>query len=93
MRGRFACTIREGPPRLSERLLWLVDECRLGPELLPEKEERELDECELEERELEERELEERELEDLEECELELRPFGGIRAPFLSFFYYITGYR
>ena len=82
------------------RLVLLVAECREGPDVRKEEacelEERKPEERELEERELEERELEERleerdeerdELrddDDLEECELELRPFGGIANPPLS---------
>ena len=77
------------------RLVLLVAECREGPDVRKEEacelEERKPEERELEERELEER-LEERDEErdelrdddDLEECELELRPFGGMTNPPLS---------
>ena len=95
MRGRLVLLVaecREGPDVRKEEACELEERKPEEREL----EERELEERELEERELEERELEERleerdeerdELrddDDLEECELELRPFGGMTNPPLS---------
>ena len=61
--GRLFCLAEEAPPNKG-RLLWLDEECLLGP---PDREDLLLEPEEYDERELEERELEERELEDRKE--------------------------
>ena len=104
VRGRLGTEVRdvadrdEDLPEMSGRLVLLVEECRLGPERLPEYDDREPEELlpEDEERELDDREEEdERKLEDLpdewdelwedlDEWEPELCPFGGMAIPFPS---------